>query len=440
MEKYISTEELYTLFIACNQKITTDTRKLDAGAIFFALKGANFDANEFAQEAIKAGCAWAVVDDQKVSHVEKTLFVKDVLIALQELAQYHRRQLKIPVIGITGSNGKTTNKELIHAVLSKKYNTYATKGNLNNHIGVPLTLLAINPEHEIAIVEMGANHQGEIAMLSTLSDPDYGLITNIGKAHLEGFGGEEGVKKGKSELYDYLRNKNGKIFINGNDSVLKELSIGLQSIYYGESSKFDVYGELCSTTEFVEFKWNLKGQKLEGESIVRTKTFGHYNFINLLCAACIGNYFGVEKKDINSALENYVPEMNRSQILQTKTNTIILDAYNANPSSMNLAIENFSKQSLKNKVIVLGDMFELGEYSFKEHQNVLNCLNKTDIKKVILVGTQFYSLKDQFPNYQFFLTTHDLKEFVCSSKIVDSTILIKGSRGMQLEKIVDCLE
>ncbi|MDF2450685.1 MAG: UDP-N-acetylmuramoyl-tripeptide--D-alanyl-D-alanine ligase [Bacteroidota bacterium] len=439
MEKYISTEELHRLFIACNQRITTDTRKLEERAIFFALKGTNFDANQFAQKAIDAGCAYAVVDNIDVCSNTKTLLVKDVLEALQELAKYHRQQLRIPVISITGSNGKTTNKELIHAVLSKKYNTYATKGNLNNHIGVPLTLLSIKREHEIAIVEMGANHQGEIDMLSRLSDPDFGLITNIGKAHLEGFGGEEGVKKGKTELYRYLKKKNGKIFINGNDPVLTELSDGLDKIYYGENNEFDVYGQLCSATEFVEFKWNLKNQELDGEPIVRTKMFGHYNFINLLCAACIGHYFGVEKKDINSALGNYTPEMNRSQVLKTKTNSVILDAYNANPSSMNLAIENFSKQSLKRKVVILGDMFELGEYSSLEHHAVLDNLSKTGIEKIILVGIQFSLLKNQFPNYQFFLNTDELKKYLSDMEMVDSTILIKGSRGMQLEKIVECL-
>jgi UDP-N-acetylmuramoyl-tripeptide--D-alanyl-D-alanine ligase len=439
MEKYISTEELYELFIACGQKITTDTRRLEDGAIFFALKGANFDANEFAQKAINAGCSWAVIDNPAVSHIEKTLLVKDVLVALQDLARYHRRQLTIPVIGITGSNGKTTNKELIHAVLSKEYNAYATKGNLNNHIGVPLTLLSITKEHQIAIIEMGANHQGEIAMLSEICDPDFGLITNIGKAHLEGFGGEEGVKKGKSELYNHLRKKNGKVFVNGNDTVLIELSSGLSKILYGENSQFDIYGKLCSNTEYVEFQWSSKGNNLEQGQVVKTQMFGHYNFINLLCAACIGNYFGVKMEDINSALEDYVPEMNRSQVLKTKSNVVILDAYNANPSSMNLALKNFDNQSLIKKVVVLGDMFELGEYSMMEHEAVLKQLKKTAIDHIFLVGGHFSFFKNQYPNYRFFSTTEELRDYVANSEIVDSTVLIKGSRGMQLEKIVDCL-
>ncbi|MES2567533.1 MAG: UDP-N-acetylmuramoyl-tripeptide--D-alanyl-D-alanine ligase [Bacteroidota bacterium] len=439
MDNYIRIEELYRLFIACGQKISTDTRKIEQGSIFFALKGDTFDANAFAQSAIKAGCRWAVIDSADMKHIPNTILVKDVLNTLQELAKYHRQQLKIPVIGITGSNGKTTNKELIHAVLSKKYNTYATKGNLNNHIGVPLTLLAINQEHEIAIVEMGANHQGEIAMLSEIADPDFGLITNIGKAHLEGFGGEEGVKKGKAELYKYLERKNAKIFINGDDPVLMGLSNDLSKIFYGNSMQFDVHGEIYSNSEFVEFKWNVMNQSLNAEPIIKTKMFGHYNYINLLCAVCIGNYFGVKKEKINSALENYTPEMNRSQVLKKNTNAIILDAYNANPSSMNLAIENFDKQSLVKKVLILGDMFELGEYSSKEHSVVLNQLTKTKINQVFLVGVQFSLLKNQFPNYHFFLTIEELKKYLLAAEIVDSTVLIKGSRGMQLEKIVDCL-
>lgn len=439
MNKTTSIEELYQLFIQCGQKITTDTRKLEAGSVFFALKGENFDANTFAEKSIEGGCSYAIVDNPDVIRSEYILLVENVLETLQQLAKFHRRQLKFPIIGITGSNGKTTNKELIHAVLSKKYRTYATKGNLNNHIGVPLTLLSITPEHEMAIVEMGANHQGEIAMLSELSDPDYGVITNIGKAHLEGFGGEEGVKKGKSELYKHISKKGGKVFINGNDPVLLDLSKDLPKVYYGENIEFDVYGKQFSINEYVEFKWNIKNISLEDQPLVKTQMFGQYNFINLLCAVCIGNYFNVAEADINAALENYIPEMNRSQVKKIKSNTLILDAYNANPSSMNLAIENFNKQNLDNKIAVLGDMLELGDYSNEEHRKILLQLESSDIEKVYLVGVQFFEFKDQFLKFNFFKNIDDLMSYLNTCHTADSTLLIKGSRGIKLEKIVDCL-
>lgn len=439
MNKTTSIEELYQLFIQCGQKITTDTRKLEAGSIFFALKGENFDANTFAEKSIEGGCSYAIVDNPDVIRSEYILLVENVLETLQQLAKFHRKQLKFPIIGITGSNGKTTNKELIHAVLSKKYRTYATKGNLNNHIGVPLTLLSITPEHEMAIVEMGANHQGEIAMLSELSDPDYGVITNIGKAHLEGFGGEEGVKKGKSELYKHISKKGGKVFINGNDPVLLDLSKDLPKVYYGENIEFDVYGKQFSINEYVEFKWNIKNISLEDQPLVKTQMFGQYNFINLLCAVCIGNYFNVAEADINAALENYIPEMNRSQVKKIKSNTLILDAYNANPSSMNLAIENFNKQNLDNKIAVLGDMLELGDYSNNEHRKILLQLESSDIEKVYLVGVQFFEFKDQFLKFNFFKNIDDLMSYLNTCHTADSTLLIKGSRGIKLEKIVDCL-
>ena len=439
MKKYLSTEELHTIFSNCNQKITTDTRKLENGSVFFALKGDNFDANTFAQKAINGGCKYAIVDNEQISNNENILLVENVLVSLQALAKFHRHKLKTLVIGITGSNGKTTNKELIHSVLSKKYKTYATIGNLNNHIGVPLTLLALTDEHEIAIVEMGANHQGEIAMLSELSDPDYGVITNIGKAHLEGFGGEEGVKKGKGELYRYLERKKGEIFINGDDNVLQELGDSLIKIYYGESLEFDVYGKQFSNSEFVEFKWNIKNKELVNQPLVKTNMFGHYNFINLLCAACIGNYFKVAEHDINSALEAYIPEMNRSQVKKTKENIIILDAYNANPSSMFLAIDNFQNKENLHKILILGDMFELGNYSRLEHQKILNQILMQSFEKVILVGLQFYEHKDSFPQFSFYPSIDILKVFLNTNKISASTILIKGSRGMKLEQLVDFL-
>ena len=439
MKTFISIYDLYTLFISCNQKITTDTRQIEKGSIFFALKGDNFDANEFAISAIEQGCLYAVVDQPNFANGTSILLVEDVLNTLQNLAKMHRSHLKIPVIGITGSNGKTTNKELIHAVLSKKFNTYATKGNLNNHIGVPLTVLKIHKEHEIAIVEMGANHQGEIAMLSDICDPDFGLITNIGKAHLEGFGGEEGIKIGKSELYKYIEKKNGKIFINGNDPVLIELSRSIDKVYFGENNTFDIYGELANNSEFVELKWNTTGNALDNMPLIRTHLFGHYNFVNVICAICIGNYFGVEKHLINEAISNYLPEMNRSQVKKTSTNTLILDAYNANPSSMMLAIKHFVRQPFPNKFVVLGDMFELGDYSYQEHKLILDELFSHPEVKCLLVGTHFNQFKNDYLGFSFCENINLAQNFIENNKIAEFTILIKGSRGIALEKLVPLL-
>ena len=439
MKTFISINDLYTLFISCNQKITTDTRQIEKGSIFFALKGDNFDANEFAISAIEQGCLYAVVDQPNFANGTSILLVEDVLNTLQNLAKMHRSHLKIPVIGITGSNGKTTNKELIHAVLSKKFNTYATKGNLNNHIGVPLTVLKIHKEHEIAIVEMGANHQGEIAMLSDICDPDFGLITNIGKAHLEGFGGEEGIKIGKSELYKYIEKKNGKIFINGNDPVLIELSRSIDKVYFGENNTFDIYGELANNSEFVELKWNTTGNALDNMPLIRTHLFGHYNFVNVICAICIGNYFGVEKHLINEAISNYLPEMNRSQVKKTSTNTLILDAYNANPSSMMLAIKHFVRQPFPNKFVVLGDMFELGDYSYQEHKLILDELFSHPEVKCLLVGTHFNQFKNDYLGFSFCENINLAQNFIENNKIAEFTILIKGSRGIALEKLVPLL-
>ncbi len=432
-------EQIYSLFLNCKQKITTDTRNLEEGSVFFALKGDNFNANLFAVSAINGGCSYAIVDDKAVANNTTILYVQNVLETLQQLAKHHRSQLKIPIIGITGSNGKTTNKELIHAVLSKKYRTYATKGNFNNHIGVPLTLLAITEQHEIAIVEMGANHQGEIELLSKLSNPDFGLITNIGKAHLEGFGGEEGVKKGKGELYKHLKNKKGKIFINADDTVLMSLCGDLDKITYGLNEEFDVYGSLITNSEYVEFSWNTKQQPLDNSSIIKTHLFGHYNFINVLCAACIGNYFGVETTAINTALADYIPEMNRSQVKKTKHNTLILDAYNANPSSMKLAVAHFINQDFKSKLFILGDMLELGDYSKAEHERILIQLSNNQIKEAMLVGPLFFELKSQFPNYHFFENGNAAELYLKNHLIRDTTILIKGSRGIKLEKLVESL-
>lgn len=438
MNNYITIPELYKLFVTCNQKIATDTRKLENGAIFFALKGDNFDANTFAKNAIEQGCAYAIVDDERVANYSTVFLVKNVLETLQQLAKYHRTQLSIPFIGITGSNGKTTNKELIHAVLSKKYNTYATKGNLNNHIGVPLTLLSVTPKHEMAIIEMGANHQGEIEFLADIANPDYGIITNIGRAHLEGFGGIEGVKKGKSELYKHIAKHNGKLFVNGDDEVLMELSNDIDKIIYGEQTNYDVYGRKFENSEFVEFAWNTKGMAIDSQSVIKTQMFGHYNYINLLCAACVGNYFKVPTNDINTALAEYVPEMNRSQVKKTENNTLILDAYNANPSSMSIAIDNFSKQNFTSKFLILGDMLELGEFAEQEHEKILKQIEE-DKLSAVFVGSLFYKLKEKYKNYSFFISIDDLIKNYENDKPKQNIILIKGSRGVKLEKVVEFL-
>lgn len=439
MIKYISTQELYQCYLDADQHICTDTRKLDKGALFFALKGANFNANEFAQKAIDEGCSFAVVDDEKYATDSKIVLVEDTLKALQQLANHHRKQFIIPVLAITGSNGKTTNKELINVVMSKKYNTLATVGNLNNHIGVPLTLLNLRQEHEFAIIEMGANHQNEIDELCTIAEPDFGLITNIGKAHLEGFGGIEGVKKGKSELYKYLKTKNGKAFINGDDQVLYDLAFDNDKITYGCKKLYDVIGKDCTTTETVSFKYTTRYGEKDWHKLqpVHTQILGNYNFINCLAATCVGIYFKVEDASIKDALENYFPNMNRSQLVKTSRNTLILDAYNANPNSMKAAIENFAAYKSEHKLVLLGDMFELGEYSHEEHQNLAKLLKENKLEHVVLVGSEFFKLNDT--GFKLFKTTDECKAYLKEEQISGNTILIKGSRGMKMETLQEVL-
>lgn len=436
----ISIKDLHALYMACGQQIGTDTRKIEKGSMFFALKGERFNANSFAAQAIEQGCAYAVVDEPAYANGHNILLVQDVLSALQELARFHRRTLSVPVISITGSNGKTTNKELIHAVLSEKYNTLATKGNLNNHIGVPLTLLSITAQHEIAIIEMGANHQGEIDFLSRIAMPGYGLITNIGKAHLEGFGGEEGVKKGKSELYRYIGEAGGKIFVNGDDATLMELAKSNDKITFGLAGRgYDVSGASYERSEFVEMSWAAKpGTPKEAEAI-KTHMFGQYNFINLLCAACIGHYFGVEKTKIDKALSLYVPEMNRSQVVKTAHNTVILDAYNANPTSMRAAIENFATQKNQDKALFLGDMLELGDYAKAEHLAILKLVSQHEFKRVILVGPLFLECRESYPGYHYFKDTGEAQAYLSGHPLRHSLVLIKGSRGIRLEKLLDSI-
>lgn len=439
MSKYISIEELYGFYLNAKQQICTDTRKLEAGSVFFALKGGNFNANEFAQKAINAGCSIAVVDEEKYVTDAKIVLVEDVLKALQQLATHHRRQFKIPFLAITGSNGKTTNKELINAVLSKKFKTLATIGNLNNHIGVPLTLLNIKTEHEFAIIEMGANHQGEINELCQIAEPDFGLITNIGKAHLEGFGGEEGIKKGKSELYKYIRSKQGKVFINADDDVLNELAFDNDKVTYGCKKLYDVIGKDCTTSETVSMKFTTRyGEKDWNKlPLINTQIVGSYNFINCLTAACVGNYFKVEDNLIKEALENYLPNMNRSQLVKTSRNTVLLDAYNANPNSMAVAIENFANYRSDKKLVLLGDMFELGEYSHAEHQKIVNLLEEKKLQNVVLVGEEFFKLDTK--QFQKFKTTLECLNYLKNLNVSENTILIKGSRGMKMETLQDVL-
>jgi UDP-N-acetylmuramoyl-tripeptide--D-alanyl-D-alanine ligase len=428
---------LYKKFLACNQNITTDTRKITKGCIYFALKGDTFDGNTFAEQAIERGAFYAVIDDVSFSKNETYILTEDVLTTLQQLANHHRRQLSIPVIGITGSNGKTTTKELVHVVLSKKYNTQYTRGNLNNHIGVPLTLLSITSKHEMAVVEMGANHQREIDMLCRIAEPDFGIITNIGKAHLEGFGGIEGVKKGKSELYKYLKEKAGIVFLHGDDGVLSDLSKENNKVTYGTNKLYDVVGKCNNTSLFVEFAWRTryKATEINAADFIKTNLVGVYNYHNALCAACVGNYFKIEENEINEAIQNYVPTNNRSQLQKTENNCLILDYYNANPTSMQAAIENFFNMQADAKMMVLGDMLELGDESGKEHQAIIDLLHEKKLNDYLLVGPIFSSLQKE----NSFISSAQAREFLQIHPVKNKTILIKGSRGIALEEVVKVL-
>jgi UDP-N-acetylmuramoyl-tripeptide--D-alanyl-D-alanine ligase len=424
-------ETLYQAFLAANQRISTDTRHLEKGAVFFALKGGNFDGNTFAQAALAAGCSAAVIDSEAIPIQPGMIKVPDVLTALQALATHHRRQFKGPVLAITGSNGKTTTKELVNAVLSQKYNTLYTHGNLNNHIGVPLTLLRLTTSHTFAIIEMGANHQGEINQLCRIAEPTFGMISNIGKAHLEGFGGIEGVKKGKSEMYRFLEHNGGLLFVNGDDGVLMELSSKMNRLLYGSSNDYYLQGTVLPG-ERATFQLNPSS---DATLTVQSHLVGSYNVINCLAAAAIGRYFGVTDWQIQTAIEGYVPEMNRSQMHQTQKNTLILDAYNANPNSMKAAIENFAGLSAVKKLALLGDMFELGEYSAQEHQNVADLCAAKGVE-AILVGPAFAKTTTTLTRFE---TVAALKSYLQGQEIAQFTILIKGSRGMKMEQLQDVL-
>lgn len=421
-------KDLYAIFL--NSKgISTDTRQIIPGSIFFALKGANFNGNQFAKDALGKGAAFAVVDEQLHPADDKYILVSDALETLQKLANHHRKQLGIPVIAITGSNGKTTTKELINAVLSKKYRTQATKGNLNNHIGVPLTLLSIPQGTEIAIVEMGANHQKEIEGYCKVAEPTHGIITNIGKAHLEGFGSAEGVKKAKGELFDYLLATNGKAFINSKNETLKSISKFKDPIYFpGENDFYSC--QFLDASPFIRFR-------AENGEIVSTQLIGKYNFENIASALCIGKFFEVNDEDANNAVASYVPQNNRSQVVRRKNNEIILDAYNANPSSMKAAIENFMNIKKDKKAMVLGDMFELGQESRKEHEALGKLISSLNFDLILLCGKEMRYAKDFCHHATYFKDKQELEQWLQSQHLDNYEILIKGSRGMGLETIVE---
>lgn len=413
-------------------KVTTDSRNCPAGSMFIALKGATFNGNAFAAQALKQGCRYAVIDEPEYAG-EGTILVEDCLKTLQQLANYHRRQLHLPVIGITGTNGKTTTKELISTVLSRKFNTLYTEGNLNNHIGVPLTLLRLNPQHEMAVVEMGASHPGDIKELVDIAEPDYGIITNVGRAHLQGFGSFEGVIRTKGELYDFLRAKGGAtIFIQNENPYLNGIAEGLTCVRYGQTPGLYVSGELISCSPFLSFRWTAGGISHE----VATHLIGSYNLDNMLAAVAIGRYFGVPDEDISDALASYLPHNNRSQLKETADNKLIVDAYNANPTSMMAALKNFRLIEAPHKMVILGDMKELGTVSHEEHQKVVDYLNECGFERVVLVGSEFAATTHTFQTFQ---NVDEVLADIQAHKPKGYYILVKGSNSMKLSLLPDQL-
>lgn len=427
--KKITIEDLYQVYVL-NPIIQTDTRKLKRNELFFALKGENFNGNLFVKEALEIGAAYAIVDEIPNIEDNRIILVDDVLVALQELAKYHRNQLNIPVIAITGSNGKTTTKELINEVLKTKFKTYTTEGNLNNHIGIPLTILKIRHDAEIAVVEMGANHQKEIEGYCKYTLPTHGLITNCGKAHLEGFGGVMGVRKGKGELFDFLRDTDGTAFVNWSLDYLHQKSEGINNVVKFASKDTSVSGGILASTPFLHL--SIDGSKELAH--VKTQLVGDYNFNNVLSAIAIGKYFNIPEPKIKYALENYSPTNNRSQLIENESNSIILDAYNANPTSMKAAIENFSKFSVDKKILLIGGMMELGEESIQEHQFIVDLINKYQWYYVGLIGGDFNKVIHTF---HYFRNSVEAKEWYKKANIHDAHILIKGSRSMKMETILE---
>lgn len=422
-------KDIHNLFLQCSS-LSIDTRKIEKKSIFFAIKGEKFDANTFAKEALELGALYVIIDNESYFIDDRTILVENSLQTLQELARFHRNDLALPIVALTGSNGKTTTKELINVVLSKKFRTKATVGNLNNHIGVPLTLLSFTKDTEIGIVEMGANHQKEIEFLCQIAQPDFGYITNFGKAHLEGFGGVEGVIAGKSEMYQYLAANQKTVFVNLEDPIQIEKSKGIKSFTFGvKKENADLNIQNITANPFVVIEYN--------DFAIESHLIGLYNANNINAATAIGKYFDVKESDIKSAIENYIPANNRSQMMQKGSNEIILDAYNANPSSMAVAITNFLQLDKKNKVMILGDMFELGDESLHEHKVIIDSLANQKEAFCFLIGKAFFVGKISNDNIQFFETFDAFAEFLKTFKFDSNMILIKGSRGMALERTLD---
>ena len=456
--------DLYSVFLN-HPVVTTDSRNCPPGSIFFALKGDKFDGNNYIEQALQNGADFAVGDCANLPQNDRIIRVDNVLQSLQDLANYHRKQLNPIVIAVTGTNGKTTSKELIAAALSTMYPVLFTQGNLNNHIGVPLTLLQLKPEHRFAVIEMGANHPGEIRELCKIADPDFGLITNVGKAHLEGFGSFEGVVRTKTELYEYIREKGGSVFVNIDNPILKERSENTNRIFYGTSSEAFVQGRIIESENYLEMEWRLMCLKkelkrhCEGDSPkqsienndhgllhsvrndenykIKTQLVGNYNFENVLAAICVTVYFNV--KAINNAIAGYAPTNNRSQNMKTKRNHLIIDAYNANPSSMQVALDNFLSFNVSPKMAIIGEMKELGEYSREEHQKIIDRLLESKIDKIIICGENFANIKPSALNWMFFQYTQDLLNYLKTENISGYYILIKGSRTNKLEETIEFL-
>ncbi len=429
----MNVQDLYAIFLK-HPQICTDSRQIKPGCIFIALKGGQFDGNEFAANAIREGAAYAIIDNPAYKADDKHLLVPDVLDSVHQMAIMHRQKFTCPVIGITGSNGKTTTKELITKVLSTKYNTLSTLGNYNNHIGVPLTVLRMTDEHQIAVIEMGANHIGEIASLCKLAQPTHGILTNVGYAHLEGFGSFEGVIKAKTELYKHIRLVDGSIFIDADNEILMTHAAGIHKITYGEGTRAQNRGEVTKGDPYLQVAW-----KADGESrLIMTNLVGVYNLKNILAAISVGRYFEVPANDIVSAIESYVPSNLRSQILKTDRNEIVLDAYNANPSSMAAAINNFAALGDANKLLILGEMLEMGHFAGEQHKIILELVTEKGFTNAIFVGDHFYDLKEERPN-KFFRTTSEAAQWLEYQNFSGYTVLIKGSRKMKLESLTKLL-